>query len=135
MDSLAKVGTLRSANSNNQAQQTRALPRARSLMPCVKSKDCIQKFILKHVRSSDCALDFGAHKGRYTAVMAQSVGENGVVPAFEPNPELNRSLTANASTPNVHIHNLAVSDSVGRKRFYIDARDGLDGVASSLEVL
>ena len=98
-------------------------------------RDVVQAFIREHVRAGSCVIDVGVHKGLYTGAMAKATGPTGKVHAFEPNPSVIPELASNLAQHNVSIHNLAVSDSVGEKPFYVDTRKDSDSVASSLNVL
>ena len=48
--------------------------------------------VRKHLAAGDTAVDVGAHKGAYTWWMSRTVGDNGRVFAFEPQPELSDYL-------------------------------------------
>jgi FkbM family methyltransferase len=65
----------------------------------------------KVVQAGDCVFDIGANHGEHTRTLKELVGERGVVHAFEPNPSLVGALRAIG--PNVHVHDVAVSDVDG----------------------
>lgn len=74
--------------------------------------DCV----CEHVRPGDVFLDIGASFGPYTLIAGRSVGPDGKVYAFEPDPNSLRQLKKNVSfneLDNVEIFDLAVSDHVG----------------------
>jgi len=55
----------------------------------------ITEFILRNLGAGQVALDLGAHMGYYSILMADIVGADGRVIAFEPNPNLHRLLSMN----------------------------------------
>ncbi len=55
----------------------------------------ITEFILRNLRPGQVALDLGANLGYYSILMADIVGAEGRVVAFEPNPNLHRLLRMN----------------------------------------
>ena len=57
----------------------------------IKNKLIIEKY----VRENSIALDIGSHIGTHTVTMAQSVGNNGTVLAFEPGKTIYRELCYN----------------------------------------
>jgi FkbM family methyltransferase len=69
-------------------------------------------------------LDIGAHVGYYTRLLAQLVGPEGRVLAFEPHPENLAVLGHNVSTArygNTRIVPMAVSSSTGRAQLFVSA--------------
>lgn len=93
-------------------------------------------FLYAHVKPGDCAFDIGANIGDYTECMLKLVGPGGTVCAFEPNPEIAGHLAARLDAPHLRINVCAVSDAVEvRRPFFVDAREGMQGVASSLKRL
>jgi FkbM family methyltransferase len=94
------------------------------------------RFLQAHLRPGQCAFDVGANLGDYTRVMMKLVGPAGTVCAFEPNAEIADRLAARLDAPHVQIHRCALSDAVEvRRPFFLDAREGMQGFASSLERL
>lgn len=61
----------------------------------------IRTIIQKHARPGSIALDIGAHIGLHTIIMSRSVGVDGEVLAFEPQPKIFRELFMNMSLNNV----------------------------------
>jgi FkbM family methyltransferase len=57
----------------------------------------ITEFVLRNLSRGQTALDLGAHMGYYTMLMADIVGRDGRVVAFEPNPRLNELLSRNVA--------------------------------------
>ena len=51
------------------------------------------RFLLNQLQLGHTAIDIGAHKGAYTYWMSQRVGSSGQVIAFEPQPELNQTIS------------------------------------------
>jgi FkbM family methyltransferase len=100
------------------------------------SDPAIRAFLRTHLRPGECALDVGANQGLHTATLADCVGPTGTVHAFEANPDVAAGLIRRfQGMGNVRIHPVAVSDDAAVLTFYMDIRQGLGGVASSLEVL
>ena len=74
-------------------------------------------------------VDVGANLGTHTLFAAKRIGENGKVIAFEPDPDMFDSLTANTDgLANVQRHRLAVSSASGMVEFHVNA----DSAKSSL---
>jgi FkbM family methyltransferase len=74
------------------------------------------RLVLDHLAEGDVAVDVGAHKGAYTYWMQRAVGPGGEVFAFEPQPELARSLVKlvrGGGRDNVTVENAGVSSSAG----------------------
>src|SRR6266536_273406 len=70
-------------------------------------QNCIRNIL----RNGDVAFDIGAHLGVYTSMLAATVGPNGHVFAFEPNPRVLACLKRTiASMFNVTLHDYALSD-------------------------
>ena len=61
----------------------------------------IQKTLQKFARPGSTVLDVGAHIGTHTMVLAQAVGANGRVVAFEPQPKIFRELFMNMNINNL----------------------------------
>jgi len=81
------------------------------------------------IRTGDVVLDVGANIGYYTLIFARSVGPEGRVFAFEPEPGNFSLLQENVSTNryrNVTLSRLAVSDRTGSARLYVDAGNAGD---------
>ena len=74
----------------------------------------------------DTCVDLGAHIGFFTLLMAQRVGPEGAVWAFEPSPQVRtrllRNLTLNHVT-NVTVREEAVADVDGKRRFFSGTDD------------
>jgi FkbM family methyltransferase len=65
----------------------------------------------RFVRAGDLVFDVGANMGVHTAMLAQLVGSQGRVVAFEPNPELLPTLERTLEAlPNVTLYPCALSD-------------------------
>jgi len=74
------------------------------------------RFMLKHLKPGQTAVDIGAHKGAYTYWMSKYTGTNGNVFAFEPQPKLCNQLNNildNSKINNVHVELLALSSNKG----------------------
>ena len=50
------------------------------------------RFLIKHLKPGQIAVDIGSHKGAYAFWMYKSLGNNGSVYAFEPQPQLYTTL-------------------------------------------
>lgn len=62
----------------------------------------IQKLIRQYARPGSTVLDIGAHIGTHTLTLAQAVGPEGQVLAFEPQPKLFRELFLNMAMNGLH---------------------------------
>ncbi|HET9470581.1 MAG TPA: FkbM family methyltransferase [Usitatibacter sp.] len=91
-----------------------------------------REFVAAVLRPGDLFVDGGAHVGAYTVLAARRVGPQGLVVAFEPEPEnrrrLRRSIEANGLA-NVIVSDLALSDGEGVGTL---ARDGDNSGGHSL---
>lgn len=80
------------------------------------------KFIKKLTRPGMTVLDIGANIGYYSVILGKSVGENGKVYAFEPEPTnfqfLERNIGAN-SLSHVKAYRLALANKPGILSFYL----------------
>ena len=87
------------------------------------------ELIARLVRPGTRALDIGANVGYYTALLAQAVGPDGHVTAFEPEPGnfgvLNRTVRANGFG-NVQTVRGAVSQSPGESFLFLSEQNGGD---------
>lgn len=74
----------------------------------------ITAFIWRNVRPGQVALDLGANHGYYSILLADLVGESGLVHAFEPNPRMVELLTDNAAVNGfwhtIRVHDAAVGE-------------------------
>lgn len=83
-------------------------------------------YLARLVRPGMRVLNVGANVGIYALAMAQLAGLSGEVHAFEPAPETHRALLANLYWnqsrglvgPNVHCHQLALSDAAGTVKLF-----------------
>ncbi len=91
-----------------------------------------REFVASVLQPGDLFVDGGAHVGAYTVLAARRVGPQGLVVAFEPEPEnrrrLRRSIAANRLA-NVIVSDLALSDGEGVATL---ARDGGNSGGHSL---
>ncbi len=74
------------------------------------------------LRPGDMAVDVGAHKGAYTYWMRRSVGAEGRVLAFEPQPALAAYLEEAVSAfrwKNVTVENLGLSSAPGHLKLFV----------------
>jgi len=62
----------------------------------------IQALIRQHARPGSTVLDIGAHIGVHTLLMSQTVGSEGKVLAFEPQPKIFRELFLNMAVNDVY---------------------------------
>jgi len=83
-------------------------------------------FLRRQLKPGDVAVDVGAHVGFLTAIMANAVGPNGRVYAFEPDPRSFARLAHMAAleTGRIEARRTAVldhaADAIGAVRFYSD---------------
>lgn len=80
------------------------------------------EFVCRNLGRGEVALDVGASYGYYTAVLADLVGPEGRVHAFEPNPGLHallaRNLALNGFAGRVRTHAAAVGEGPGEVRLH-----------------
>jgi FkbM family methyltransferase len=82
------------------------------------------------LHESDICLDIGANVGYLTAIMAQAVGENGSVIAFEPLPQAYRLLemtVRESDLRNVQLKNLGCGHARSRTKLYYSASQQMGG--------
>lgn len=89
-------------------------------------------FVQRLLKPGEVFVDAGAYQGWYTLTASGIVGEDGLVIAFEPNPDtyadLRRNIALNGRR-NIAAFNPALSNEDGIVRLY---KDPGDGIASSL---
>ncbi|NMJ40416.1 FkbM family methyltransferase [Roseomonas sp. JC162] len=77
----------------------------------------LTEFIWRNVKPGEVALDVGANHGYYSVLMADLVGPEGGVHAFEPNPRLldlmERTFALNGFWHTVRRHGVAVAEASG----------------------
>ena len=77
------------------------------------------------VRDGDVCLDVGANLGWYTTLLADLVGRDGEVHAFEPVPAffqaLERNVALRGPATNVHLRNVALGDEPGEVAIHLFA--------------
>jgi FkbM family methyltransferase len=111
----------------------------------LRSEPAEIRFVRASLRSGDCAVDIGAHKGAYLYWMHRAVGPSGAVFAFEPQPVLAHYLEERARDlgSRVTVENLALSDANGTATLEVPAggpacgatlEPGLRGAKTSVEV-
>lgn len=83
------------------------------------------RFVLRHVRKGDIAVDIGAYKGAFTYWMHKRVGTQGKVYAFEPQPALAEYLRRLArGRPEIYVEGLAVSKEAGTADLFVPLEPG-----------
>lgn len=86
------------------------------------------RFAFRHLKSSDCAFDVGAHRGQLSAIFRMRCAK---VHAFEPEPGPFADMAENLRLDsNVHLHNIAISDYSGEMNFFLDSRGEYGGGSS-----
>lgn len=99
----------------NGTDPVRLLPRFRQMSEQYEPE--VWAAMMGVLRPGDVVADIGAFIGLYTLAIAQRVGANGRVVAFEPNPEsyalLRSHLELNTLTDRVELHQLAVGSEEG----------------------
>lgn len=76
------------------------------------------------VSRGDVVADIGASRGLFASRMRDLVGREGVVHAFEPNPEHHARLRALAAHGRVTLHAVALSDHEGEATLHVPLIDG-----------
>lgn len=75
----------------------------------------LSKFLAETIKPGDVVCDIGANLGYYALLMAELVGHEGRVHAFEPNPAIcslmRASLAVNGFAPRSKVHEVALSSS------------------------
>ena len=85
----------------------------------------VTEAMLRHVRPGMTVLDIGANLGYFTLLLADLVGPEGRVLAFEPNPEmagrLRKSVAINGFAGRATVHQTALAGEAGEMLFEVDA--------------
>ena len=85
-------------------------------------------WLRKNLGFGDCVIDIGANIGYHTLIMADQVGDDGVVFSFEPSPELRailkRNVTANKYNSRVMVSPKAVGSAEGKADFFVHRDHG-----------
>jgi len=113
-----------------------AFPIYRQLYSAFKRyADRAERNILVERLSAGCiAVDAGANIGIYSRFLARCVGPAGSVHSFEPSPDNFARLAAGlAKFPNVHLNQLAVSDTTGESALYVSDELNVDHRAYQTE--
>src|SRR5262245_61804870 len=109
-------------------RQLKSIPRAYQPDPMVRL-NC------EHVKPGQRVTDIGANIGEAPKGLLKCVGPGGQVHAFEPNGDLVSHHLSPITAPNFHVHTDAVSSNGGTATFFVDCRENMPAVASSLRVL
>lgn len=81
-----------------------------------------QNLFAQLVKPGDCVIDVGANWGNHTLYFARLTGENGMVHAFEPIPEVMAELRWHLNAnhfANVKTHEIALSNETGEANFIV----------------
>lgn len=85
------------------------------------------EIVKKIIKKGNIVIDIGAHMGYYTLLFARTVGENGHVYSFEPDPRnfdlLKKNVEINGYK-NVTLIQKAVSNKTGRGKLYLGEYSG-----------
>ncbi len=87
---------------------------------------------LAALKPGDTAVDAGANKGAYLYWLRKAVGESGSVFGFEPQPSLAgylKSIVSEMGWRNVHVHDCALSDSVGTATLHVPGETNSPGAS------
>jgi FkbM family methyltransferase len=90
------------------------------------------------IRPGDLVVDAGANKGAYLYWLRQFVGPNGIVLAYEPQPELANYLQRARSAfrwTNVHIQPIALSNRTGKSTLHVPGSGISPGASLESSVL
>lgn len=91
----------------------------------------ITEFMWRNVKPGQRVLDLGANHGYYTLLLADLVGAEGSVVAFEPNPRLvellGDTVAINGFSGIVAVHQMAVGEAPGVLPFLVPVRDPKNG--------
>ena len=107
------------------------LPDFRGLFSDGLDREAID-YLRAQVKPGDTCVNIGANVGYYTLQLANLVGAGGMVHAFEPNPNsceiLRRHIELNGFEERVLLHEKAVSESVGRQKFFFEGTSPLSSL-------
>lgn len=106
------------------------VPNERHLFLGLGERDVLAVFE-QFLRPGDVAVDVGANIGFHTSFMADLVGPNGRVYAFEPNPSLHprlKRLTENNPLGNIELIEYAASDVDDKALLYLSSISGLSSL-------
>jgi len=82
----------------------------------------LTEFIWRNVKPGQVALDVGANHGYYAVLMADLVGPEGMVHAFEPNPRmvqlLRQTAALNGFWQTIQVHPVALAAASGRPMLF-----------------
>ena len=93
---------------------------SRTILSFGYAESALTALLCDLIRPGQSMVDVGTHFGYEAMLMAQLTGPIGSVHAFEPNPEVAAFAARNlSSTPWVHLHQLALSDTCGHTSFAI----------------
>jgi len=99
------------------------------------NQDPLIRVIFSHAHATDVIFDIGAFLGSYSIYLSATVNKS-VVYAFEPNPSIYEQLLENIKTFNVGdsviAKNIALSDEIRRKVFYVSSEAGRSSFNQSL---
>lgn len=95
-------------------------------------EEAVKKTYQAYLSSGDKAIDIGAHKGAHLIPMAESVGRNGQIIAFEPIPKLCQQLSKTIKKKRlkqIKLHNVAVGLEKGTTTFsYFENKPAYSGL-------
>jgi len=90
--------------------------------------DCV---IGLHVKPNDIAIDVGANYGAHTQTMLDNVGQNGMVLALEPNPDIASQLAKwPAAGRNLQVFACAAGSANGRGLLHVTANPGYSSLSA-----
>lgn len=78
-----------------------------------------QSIIRKYIKTGSIALDIGAHIGTHTVTMSKSVGDKGMVLAFEPSKHIHRELCYNLAV-NKCSNTYPIRAAIGKTKSAVD---------------
>ncbi|XUU61485.1 FkbM family methyltransferase [Erythrobacter sp. HA6-11] len=89
------------------------------------------RWMVDTVQRGWTALDVGANYGYYSLLLAELIGEEGRLLAFEPNPACARatefSLEINSFAPRSEVHEVALSNTTGSCSFFVPTNEPKNG--------
>lgn len=77
----------------------------------------LERQYTRFLQPGDVVVDIGAHAGRHLARFIDCVGPHGRVVGFEPLPQMHAELRRRFASPNVELHNVALTNTSGRVEF------------------
>jgi FkbM family methyltransferase len=127
---ILKKNTLKKKIFNNYMHLSTNDPGISKTLILFGKRELEQKYIMNLVLSKNMTvLDIGANIGYYALIELNLIGHSGYLIAVEPSPSNYSSLKKNIELnkfKNFEVHNVAISDKVVKKEFYLSRSSNLN---------